>query len=167
MFADRKKDLVKLQAGEYVSLGKVESELKTCGIIENICVYGDPTKQYTVALVVPNQKHLEELAEKHGLADKTYEELCSSAVIEKAILKEIAEHARKCKLLKGNILYEGYIINIFNYLGKLQKFEVPAAITLCKEVWSPDMGLVTAAFKLKRKDIQDRYQHDINRMYAS
>lgn len=51
--------------------------------------------------------------------------------------------------------------------GKLQKFEVPAAITLCKEVWSPDMGLVTAAFKLKRKDIQDRYQHDINRMYAS
>jgi hypothetical protein len=29
------------------------------------------------------------------------------------------------------------------------------------------MGLVTAAFKLKRKDIQDRYQHEINRMYAS
>lgn len=53
------------------------------------------------------------------------------------------------------------------FLGKLQKFEVPAAVTLCKEVWSPDMGLVTAAFKLKRKDIQDRYQHDINRMYAS
>lgn len=51
--------------------------------------------------------------------------------------------------------------------GKLQKYEVPAALTLCKEVWSPDMGLVTAAFKLKRKDIQDRYQHDINRMYAS
>lgn len=57
---------------------------------------------------------------------------------------------------------------IFNLMiGKLQKFEVPAAVTLCKEVWSPDMGLVTAAFKLKRKDIQDHYQHDINRMYAS
>lgn len=94
--ADRKKDLVKLQAGEYVSLGKVESELKTCGIIENICVYGDPTKQYTVALVVPNQKHLEELAERNGLKNKTFEELCSSAIMEKAILKEISEHARKC-----------------------------------------------------------------------
>lgn len=57
--------------------------------------------------------------------------------------------------------------NMFSIAGKLQKFEVPAAVTLCKEVWSPDMGLVTAAFKLKRKDIQDRYQHDINRMYAS
>ena len=41
---DRKKDLVKLQFGEYISLGKVESELKTCPIVENCCVYGDPTK---------------------------------------------------------------------------------------------------------------------------
>lgn len=96
LLADRKKDLVKLQAGEYVSLGKVESELKTCGIIENICVYGDPTKQFTVALVVPNQKHLEELAERNGLKNKTFEELCSSPIMEKAILKEISEHARKC-----------------------------------------------------------------------
>lgn len=52
-------------------------------------------------------------------------------------------------------------------LGKLEKFEIPAAVKLCTEVWSPDMGLVTAAFKLKRKDIQERYQLDINRMYAS
>ncbi|KAL9914432.1 acyl-CoA synthetase long-chain isoform 3-T6 [Glossina fuscipes fuscipes] len=143
---DRKKDLVKLQAGEYVSLGKVESELKTCTLVENICVYGDPTKQYTVALVVPNQKHLEELAQRNGLDSKSFEDLCSNPLMEKTVIKEIAEHAKKCKL---------------------QKYEVPAAITLCKEVWSPDMGLVTAAFKLKRKDIQDKYQHDINRMYAS
>lgn len=54
-----------------------------------------------------------------------------------------------------------------SFSGKLIKYELPAAVTLCKEVWSPDMGLVTAAFKLKRKDIQERYQHDINRMYAS
>lgn len=143
---DRKKDLVKLQAGEYVSLGKVESELKTCPIVENICVYGDPSKQYTVALIVPNPKHIEELAAKYGLTSKSFEELCTSPVVEKAVIKEIAEHGKKCKL---------------------QRFEIPAAITLCKEVWSPDMGLVTAAFKLKRKDIQDKYQHDINRMYAS
>lgn len=56
---------------------------------------------------------------------------------------------------------------LFCFLGKLEKFELPAAVKLVKEVWSPDMGLVTAAFKLKRKDIQERYQHEINRMYAS
>lgn len=52
-------------------------------------------------------------------------------------------------------------------LGRLSKIEVPQQVKLCIEVWSPDMGLVTAAFKLKRKDIQERYQHEINRMYAS
>ena len=53
---DRKKDLVKLQFGEYVSLGKVESVLKTCPIVENICIYGDATKSYCVALVCPDRK---------------------------------------------------------------------------------------------------------------
>lgn len=160
--------MVKLQAGEYVSLGKVESELKTCPLIENICVYGDPTKQFTVALVVPNQKHLEELAQRQGLEGKTFEDLCSNPVMEKAVIKEMAEHARKCKMQNvENDTDRFYYIVLFKILGKLQKYEVPAAITLCKEVWSPDMGLVTAAFKLKRKDIQDKYQHDINRMYAS
>ena len=42
---DRKKDLVKLQLGEYVSLGKVEALLKTCSLVENICVYGDPVSK--------------------------------------------------------------------------------------------------------------------------
>ena len=45
---DRKKDLVKLQLGEYVSLGKVESQLKTHPLVENICVYGD---SYQVILI--------------------------------------------------------------------------------------------------------------------
>ncbi|XP_073986590.1 acyl-CoA synthetase long-chain isoform X2 [Rhodnius prolixus] len=142
---DRKKDLVKLQAGEYVSLGKVEAELKTCPIVENICVYGDSNKDYTVALVVPNQTHLAVMAERLGLS-QSFDELCENAKIEKAVLAELAAHGKKCKL---------------------EKFEIPAAVKLCTEVWSPDMGLVTAAFKLKRKDIQERYQHEINRMYAS
>ena len=41
---DRKKDLVKLQGGEYVSLGKVESLLKTHPAVENICVCGNPAQ---------------------------------------------------------------------------------------------------------------------------
>ncbi|KAL1124303.1 hypothetical protein AAG570_002071 [Ranatra chinensis] len=144
---DRKKDLVKLQAGEYVSLGKVETELKTCPVVENICVYGDASKDYTVALVVPNQAHLKNLAMRLDLPeDLTFEQQCSNPRIEQAVIAALAEHGRKCKL---------------------EKFEIPAQVKLCTEVWSPDMGLVTAAFKLKRKDIQERYQTEINRMYAS
>ncbi|KAF4526898.1 hypothetical protein B566_EDAN014520 [Ephemera danica] len=143
---DRKKDLVKLQAGEYVSLGKVEAELKTCPLIENVCVYGDPSKHFTVALVVPNPGHLTNLATRLGKSTVEFEDLCDDPDIEKAVLREIEDHGRKCKLAR---------------------FEIPAAVKLCTEQWSPDMGLVTAAFKLKRKDIQERYQTEINRMYAS
>uniref|UniRef100_A0A8D8RCC4 long-chain-fatty-acid--CoA ligase n=1 Tax=Cacopsylla melanoneura TaxID=428564 RepID=A0A8D8RCC4_9HEMI len=143
---DRKKDLVKLQAGEYVSLGKVEAELKTCPVIENICVYGDSRKDYTVALVVPNQTRLTEIADRLNLSSLTFEQLCANLDIEKQVLIELQEHGKK---------------------SKLERFEIPNAVKLCTEVWSPDMGLVTAAFKLKRKDIQDKYQHEINRMYAS
>lgn len=32
---------MKLQAGEYVSLGKVESALKSCPLIDNICAYAN------------------------------------------------------------------------------------------------------------------------------
>lgn len=80
-----------------MSLGKVEAELKTCSIVENICVFGDSSKHYTVALVVPNQKHLKELAIKQGVPDAEFEQLCSSSIMEKAVIKELAEHARKCK----------------------------------------------------------------------
>ncbi|KAK5645740.1 hypothetical protein RI129_004204 [Pyrocoelia pectoralis] len=86
---DRKKDLVKLQAGEYVSLGKVETELKTCPIVDNVCIYGDSSKQYCVALVVPNQTQLNDLATKHGIANKSFDELCSLPKMEKAVLKEL------------------------------------------------------------------------------
>jgi len=59
---DRKKDLVKLQGGEYVSLGKVESLLKIHPAIENICVCADSMKSHSVALVVPGQEYLDTLA---------------------------------------------------------------------------------------------------------
>ncbi len=56
---DRKKDLVKLQAGEYVSLGKVEANLKIHPVVENICVYADPSKNAVVALIVPDEEKLQ------------------------------------------------------------------------------------------------------------
>ena len=63
---DRKKDLVKLQFGEYVSLGKVESVLKTCPLVENICIYGDSTRSYVVAIVCPDRLNFEQLAGRVG-----------------------------------------------------------------------------------------------------
>lgn len=144
---DRKKDLVKLQFGEYVSLGKVESCLKTCPIVENVCIYGDATKSYTVALVCPDRNHLAALAVKFGKDEDTpFEKLCEDRHLIGAVLRELVKHGKK---------------------HHLERFEIPGAVTLCKETWLPDTGLVTAAFKLRRKPLQDFYQKDIDRMYGA
>ena len=142
---DRKKDLVKLSYGEYVSLGKVESQLKTSHLIENICIYGNSLTSYCVALVVPNQAKIKVLADQFGLGYESFEQQCEDTRLTKAILKELRDHGTK---------------------AGLKKFELPGAITLVKEEWTPDSGLVTSAFKLRRKPIQDFYQKDIDRMYG-
>ena len=64
---DRKKDLVKLQMGEYVSLGKVENALKLHPVVENVCVFASPLKTTTVALIVPDEVTLRQIHNReHG-----------------------------------------------------------------------------------------------------
>ena len=46
-----------LQLGEYVSLGKVEAQLKTHSLVENICVYGDPYR-YRLNFVLSRFTHI-------------------------------------------------------------------------------------------------------------
>lgn len=50
--------------------------------------------------------------------------------------------------------------------GKLERFEIPQKIRLSSEPWTPETGLVTDAFKLKRKELKTHYQEDIERMYG-
>ena len=91
---DRKKDLVKLQFGEYVSLGKVESVLKGCPVIQDICIYGDSTKSYVVSLVVPARPALTDIAQKFGKSELTFEQLCEDKDITGAVLREIINQVK-------------------------------------------------------------------------
>jgi len=142
---DRKKDLVKLQLGEYVSLGKVEAHLKTHPLVENICVYGDSFQSHTVAIMVPIKNALEKFATELGKTEADYERLCKDNDVIKAVLSALSSHGKK---------------------SNLERFEIPLRLTLAPEAWTPESGLVTAAFKLKRKCIQTLFQPHIDEMYA-
>ena len=50
---DRKKDLVKLQQGEYVALSKVENVLKNSLLVELPMVYAESKMSYCIALICP------------------------------------------------------------------------------------------------------------------
>ena len=142
---DRKKDLVKLQMGEYVSLGKVEAKLKVHPMVENVCVYADPTKSSTVALVVPDDVKLHEAAMKVlGSDNNTREELCANPKIVNYVVQSLLSHVKQ-----------------------LERFEIPKGVCLISDQWMPDTGLVTASMKLKRKNIQHQYQDVIDNLYST
>jgi len=142
---DRKKDLVKLQGGEYVSLGKVESLLKIHPAVENICVSADSSKNYCVALVVPGQEYLESLAAELNLGNMSRDNLCVDEKIVTAYVRVIGQHGKA---------------------QRLGKFEIPRAVFLVSEVWTPESGLLTAAMKLKRKSLEAAFSAEIVGMYG-
>ena len=91
------------------------------------------------------KKVLGEIAAKVGKKGLSFEEACVDKNVTGAVLREVASHGRA---------------------SKLEKFEVPGAVCLTTEEWGPDSGLVTAAMKLKRRPLQERYQEDLDRMYG-
>ncbi|VBB34920.1 unnamed protein product, partial [Acanthocheilonema viteae] len=141
---DRKKDLVKLQHGEYVSLAKIETALLNCPLIDNICCYGDSLSSYLIALVVPNKKHLTEMAEKLDIVTSSWTDLCHNMEIVKEYQKRMEEHAVKNHLLKN---------------------ELPGKIYLCDEIWTSENGLLTEAMKLKRRQLKEKYEQVITQLY--
>lgn len=50
--------------------------------------------------------------------------------------------------------------------AQLERFEIPRKIRLSPDPWTPETGLVTDAYKLKRKELKSHYQKDIERMYG-
>uniref|UniRef100_A0A8C4Q264 long-chain-fatty-acid--CoA ligase n=1 Tax=Eptatretus burgeri TaxID=7764 RepID=A0A8C4Q264_EPTBU len=141
---DRKKDLVKLQAGEYVALAKVETALKNCPLVDNICAYASSDQSYVIGLVVPNHARLQRLADKRDL-NASWEEICHHPAMEAEVLKEIVSVGNKMRL---------------------ERFEIPQKVMLTSQSWTPETGLVTDAFKLKRIELKSFYQSDIERLYG-
>ncbi|XP_068313148.1 long chain acyl-CoA synthetase 9, chloroplastic-like [Pyrus communis] len=143
---DRKKDIVKLQHGEYVSLGKVEAALSVCPYVDNIMLHADPFHSYCVTLVVASRVTLEEWAAKQEITFTDFADLCSKAETIKEVQASLVKEAKR---------------------ARLEKFEIPAKIELLSEPWTPESGLVTAALKLKRDVIRKAFSEDLAKLYAS
>merc|ERR1712025_798729 len=95
---DRKKDLVKMQGGEYVSLGKVESLMKLHPAVENICVFGDSKRSNPVALVVPGEVWLQKAMARMGKDNMSRAEACLDPAVVADVLEKLKKHAATQKL---------------------------------------------------------------------
>jgi len=136
---DRRKDLVKLQAGEYVSYGRTESILKTAPIVENICAYADPSRDFIIAIIIPDKNVLKHINPELELGE---------AIKDREVQKEVVALLKEYGIKNG-----------------LKNFEIPAKVLMVLDEWTPDNGLVTAAFKIRRKFIYDEYKKEIEDTY--
>jgi len=141
---DRKKDLCKMRHGEYIALGKIEAILKTSAAVSNIVVYGSGDILFPVAVCIPVEKTVRAWAEEEGLSsEKSFDELCQEDKIIKKMNEALLKAAKE---------------------GNLTKTEIPAKVYLdgkFESGWLPESGLVTDAFKLKRKQLNEHYKAQI------
>ena len=84
-------------------------------------------------------------------------------------MENIAENCQLQDFINDKNIKDKVLKELTNHGIKrgLGKYEIPAKFTLISEPWTPESGIITAAFKLKRKVIQKLYQNEINQMYKS
>ena len=98
-------------------------------------------------MIIPNQKSIRGLASEllsSSESDK-WEDLCRNPKIVEHVLKDL---------------------QTFGQSVGLNKMEIPSKIKLCSEEWTTANALVTPALKIRRKNIKDFYETDINRLYG-
>jgi long-chain acyl-CoA synthetase len=144
---DRKKELLKTSGGKYVAPAPIESKLKERLLIEQVMVVGEARK-FVSALIVPSIDGLKSWCETKSVAWKEPGELLKDEVVIQAFQEIINE-------VNPN----------FGHVEQVKKF------TLLNTTWEPvttdgtDSEL-TPTLKLKRRVIREKYNHEIEAMYA-
>eukprot|EP00892_Ulva_mutabilis_P009905 jgi/Ulvmu1/7287/UM035_0075.1 len=142
---DRKKNFFKLSHGEYVAAEKIENVYKKSTFVDQIWVYGDSEKAQLVAVVVPAEAGLLNVANDIGKSGK-FMELCADTDIASEVQNRL-EAAGREDGLKG--------------------FEIVKKIHLFAEGFSVENDLMTPSFKLKRPQLKTKFSDVIQHMYST
>lgn len=111
-------------------------------MVNNLCVIGNSLYNYPIALVLPNPKVIEKLAKcSKSSTSPPY----TSPVVRRHFLAKLTAFARA---------------------NGLRKYEIPREVILVEDDWTPESGLVTASFKLKRKNIEQHYAEQIRLAFS-
>ncbi len=140
---DRKKELIINAAGKNMSPANIEAKLKAAGplIGQAVCV-GD-SRQYNVALITLDPDMAPGFAQQAGIEDSSLERLAHEEAVREQIQKEVdsanADLAR---------------------VEQIKKFKI------LEREWEPGGDELTPTMKLKRKPIAEKYEREIEELYA-
>lgn len=123
---DRKKNLVKSLNGEYIALEKLESIYRSSNVVANICVHAAEDQAKPVAIIVPSEPGLTQLAKNNGIHDQL-ESLIHNDKVNQLVLKELQSAGRD---------------------GGLRPFELIEGVVLSDEEWTPQNVSILPILKL-------------------
>jgi len=142
---DRKKNIFKLQQGEYVAPEKIEGINAQSTFVAQNFVYGDSLQRELVAIITVDPDATANWGRQNGKGDDVAK-LCQDEAFKKAVIDDIRKIADR---------------------EKLQGFEVVKAVHLEPALWEPGSEVLTPTFKLQRSKAQKKYEAVIAQLYKS
>ncbi|EPY33552.1 hypothetical protein STCU_02161 [Strigomonas culicis] len=144
----RIKALAKNSLGEYIALEMLESIYNTHPLVLNncACVLVDPYKNYICLLTSGDGAQVTKFAKEHHITGAdTPEGLAQLPAFRKAAGRSFAQLGHK---------------------SGLKHFECVRYVGVVLDEWTPENGLLTAAMKLKRSKVADKYEKLISDLFA-
>jgi long-chain acyl-CoA synthetase len=138
----RIKEQYKLENGKYVVPTPLEETYKLSPYVLNVMVYGD-NKPYNVALVVADVNAIKKWGANNGVSESDPDKLLANPKVQ--------------KLVKGELDHYG---------EKFKGFEGVKDFALISEDFTTENGLLTPSLKVKRKKVFEKYQPQIEALYA-
>jgi len=138
----RKKDIIITAGGKNITPANLEAEIKQHPLVSQCVVVGD-RRPYLVALVTLDPEELVKFAQEHGLPEDP-EQLASNPEIRAAVQKHVDKINEK-----------------FARVEQVKKIEI-----LPRDL-SQEGGELTPTMKVKRAVVAEKYEPEIDRLYAS
>ena len=140
---DRKKELIINAAGKNMSPANIESKLKAASPLIGQCVAIGDGRPYNVALIVLDPDYAPVWASKNGLEGRRLEELAGDEKAVAAVQEAVDEANSKMARVE-----------------QIKKFKILPAD------WLPGGDELTPTMKLKRRPIVEKYEAEIEALYA-
>lgn len=138
---DRKKDIFKTSAGQYIAPQPLEFHFVGSPFIQQFLVIGFQ-RPYVTALVVPNFSMLEKWCAREAIHWTAPQFMVLNIKVVAKIREEI-EHLN----------------------DELPNYKRVRNFVLCDKEWAPETGELTSNFKPMRKALLDKYEKEIENLY--
>ncbi len=147
----RIKERYKLENGKWVVPALIEDRISLSRFISACMLYGE-NRPFNICIISVYVDEVVSFAERNGFQLKHHE------VLHEEELREILRYQPVLDLFAAEI--EQQTKGVKNY-------EIPQKFILTTDEWTPDSGMTTQTFKLRRMQISARYANEIDQLFLA